>query len=218
MALPSWLKRPTATAAELEEQLHAAQGAHEEAVQAVAAAVEAFDDDPSASAEKRLLSAREAEERARLHVDRAERLLSAARKREAEAEATAKRKRAAELVPMLRHDGVMGRLRPLLAKEIESLEAVAKVRQQRRELHDELRAALREYQHIMDALGESPSLDERIGYAASHVLTVQALEARISELPHGSPLRSLLLALRPGADAYYHDERRIPEPTVEEDL
>lgn len=216
MALPSWLKRPTATAAELVEQLHAAQGAHEEAVQAVAAAVEAFDDDPSASAEKRLLSAREAEERARLHVDRAERLLSAARKREAEAETKAKRARAAELVPMLRHDGVMRRLRPLLTKEIESLEAVAQVRQQRRELHRELRSALHEYQIIMDDLGESPRIDDRTDHAVSHVLTIEELEARISELPHGSPLRSLLRALRPGADAYYHDERRIPDPTVED--
>lgn len=216
MALPTWLRKPTATAAELEEQLHAAEEAHAEAAQAVSEAVSAFDEDPTPTREKAVLAAREAEERARLHVDRADRLLSAARQREAEAEATAKRKRAAELAPMLRHDGVMRKLQPLLNKELELLEAVAQVRQQRRELHDELRAALQEYQHIMDALGESTRIDERIDYAASHVLTAQALEARIDELPGDSPLRSLMRALRPDHGAYYHDERRIPEPLAAE--
>ena len=75
------LKGRDASLAQLTEQLSGTQGAHAQAAAAVARAQDAFDEDGSPAASKRLIAARESEAMAADHVARAERLLAAAQKR-----------------------------------------------------------------------------------------------------------------------------------------
>jgi hypothetical protein len=82
----TWIKPKEASTEELEDQLKAAKGSHLAAVEAVAAAQDAFDADGDDNAAKALAKAREVAEYATEHLCRAERLLAAARERAAAAE------------------------------------------------------------------------------------------------------------------------------------
>lgn len=85
MKLFDWIlpKPETATVPELEAQLASAKQAHQEGTEKVEEVAAAFDLDPSK--EGALLKAQEAVSRCQAHVERAERLLAAGRRRESDA-------------------------------------------------------------------------------------------------------------------------------------
>lgn len=83
MRLPAWIRPPEATVADHEAQLDAARDALTAAEAAITAAVVAFDAEPTPAHEKAVFAAQDAEKGARLQIERAERLLAAAKEREA---------------------------------------------------------------------------------------------------------------------------------------
>src|SRR5690606_33568043 len=80
--LSKWLRPASASTEELDEQLTRAEQQYSEAITATVAAREAFDATGATSAENALVEAEDIERRASVHVERARRLLTAARERD----------------------------------------------------------------------------------------------------------------------------------------
>lgn len=137
MKLPSWIKKPTAPIAELEEQVAAVkEAAATEPAKTLEAALAAFDESPTLENEQAVVVARQAATLAAERVARAERLLAQAQERDAEA------KRQALLDERTRLEGELQKLdqdqsRHLVAEEAQAWLAVAAVRARRVENHQE---------------------------------------------------------------------------------
>ncbi len=155
MKLPAWIRPPTSTTGELEQQLRAAEDSHRDALGAVARAQRAFDDDPTPGAERDLLSARETERRAAEHVGRAQRLLDAARERDAQAEREKLKARKAELERSLSTAGLIADRAPALQAEIDALIAAAEAHAQRIAVEREIAARQSELLRVRERLGEN---------------------------------------------------------------
>lgn len=156
--------------------------------------------DPKANAELQAAKAELEELEGPLEILKEE--LAEAEAREEAAELERKRKRRDELRPRLRDAGVRERLAHLLEREVDLLQQVAQVRVARLELREQLAAELREYDSLGRAIGDTSPADHRIDYATSAVITSEALDTELGKLDYGSPMRSLLRALRPRPEDY----------------
>jgi hypothetical protein len=152
----SFLSKPKeATVPELQDQLGAAQDAHQAAQDAVTAAELALDEAPSDLALKALRKAREAETEAADLVAHCRRMLAAGEEREAAAEQERLRARLAELEA----DHARGREQTpgMVDAEAEAFVAVADARLRRRRHLEGLRELRAEMARVRLALGEPPA-------------------------------------------------------------
>lgn len=142
-----------ASSDELAEQLETARHAHSAAVTAAKSSQNAFDYDNSTSAEKTLVAARAAVDRAQLHVDRVQRLLDAARSRETEAARQAAEQRLAEIEPKLSHRAAIEATKQLDEREVVLLVQLAQLRAERVTLASDFEALGREHERLLDQVG-----------------------------------------------------------------
>jgi hypothetical protein len=191
--LLSWLRPPTAPPPDLEAQLTAARAACESATAAVASAQAAFDADGGTDTLAALTSARDAERACAEHVARAQRLLDAAREREAAAARVELEQQVSELERQLDERASNGDA-PLLQREIDAWLAVVAAREARHEHLIDLQRRRTEIGRLRAALGE-PLPMERFSQITdtepSRVPVAQALAYRAAELEGGYARRAL---------------------------
>jgi hypothetical protein len=151
MNLP-WLKLKTASLAELQQQAGEARAAHQQSIEAVAAAQTEFDEDPSKL--RGLLDAQQGERAALAHVDRAARLLADAQaKSDAERRSQLER-RATELREKLSHQQLLQLRAPTRTAEIEALKTAIDARAKRVVVEEQISKLSRELQQVRVQLGE----------------------------------------------------------------
>jgi phage/plasmid-associated DNA primase len=207
-----WLKPRGATLAELQEQHRHAVTAYEATQAATALAQDGFDNDGSASAEKALHAARDAERSAFEHLGRSERLLAAGELAEKEREREANERKAAELAR-----AIADRSR---ATEIEAATATAAAAFVDALLAERANnAARRQLQHELDAVrialgnpARSVSSHEFDIEPHLHVVAGQLEDLALgtgNDDPRGSWLRKIAALLSPGH--MHHHTRRAAE-------
>lgn len=149
-----WIRTRSATRADLEAQLGAAQKALDAAKETTAAAVAAFDENPDDAATKCLTRARATEAVTVEHVARAQRLLEAAVEREA-AELRAKQlERKRELEESLEPKALMEERAPSLHAEVEALTQAAAAHARRQAVEAAIAARTHELDNVRVQLGE----------------------------------------------------------------
>lgn len=201
MKLP-WIKPPTATVAELREQLEHAQSAHTDAEKAIAVAQSDFDAAVTPTTEKALRSARETAQASAEHLGRAQRLLAAAEEREATKQRQEFERQKADIEKSL------AALRKrasddLIDAEVEALGAVADVRVQRLELRDEIREVRRNLAIVRGKLGEPPQTSSFTDSDHPSWVDVDARLDRVIEKNRAGAREQLLQQLRPNGDSYF---------------
>lgn len=149
-----WLRPKTATRAELETQLSAAQKTLAAAKEATASAVADFDEDPSASATKALMKAREAEAAAGEHLGRAERLFAAAVEREAKQKRAALIEQERELEASLTHTMLEKERAESLAAEVDALILATKAHAKRCAVESAIDARRSKLENVRRELGK----------------------------------------------------------------
>lgn len=120
MKLPKWLKKPDAPSVNLEAQLQAAEETSQAAQRATAAAQDAFDGAGTLETQQALTAAQDAERAAQQHVERAERLLAAARQREAEELRQRNRARLQQIRGLVCHAAVRESTADLVTRRVDS--------------------------------------------------------------------------------------------------
>src|SRR5690606_13938554 len=113
-----------------------------------------------------------------LHVGRAERLLDAAKARDAEATRAQQVARTAELRELVGHRAVMAVAQPLIEREADIVKQLVEIRIERQALRRKLGRLADEGQALAKEL-ELPRLDDHTGAADSPVLTAEALLAHV---------------------------------------
>lgn len=147
---------------ELEAQLAGARRLHEEDEHLVERAREEFFRSGTDAAAAAVESAEVDARRSKLHVERAERLLEAGRKRAAEEQHRRTVAQRDELLSQLNPDAVVKLTAPAAQREAEALLRVAEARIERQELTRGLLEKVLELRNVLERLGEysySPSHD-----------------------------------------------------------
>lgn len=197
-----WTKPPTASVAELREQLEHAEKAFTDAQSAARAAQDAFDADPSA--EKALLAARDAERATEEHLARAKRLLAAAEAAEAEAARQADLARAAELEKALSVPAIQAAGADLARQEAETLRHLVEIRAARLALRDELGVLAQELGVVRHRLGKDHRSTDNAHVAISWAPVAELIDEWIKELPVTDPRRQLLSHVKPEPQSYMY--------------
>jgi hypothetical protein len=200
MRIPTWIRPRSASSPELAEQLEHAAAALAAATAAIAPAQASFDDDPSDSAAKALRAARDAESLAREHHARAERLLTAAKEREAEKQRAADEARVAEIDAQLARAAALALAAALEADETEALLHVADLRAQRQQVADRLSDLGRERYALMLKIGSTtPSIHGGEWQHRTTLLSSDRVVASLTDvlrtLERGTPKHAALSAL-----------------------
>lgn len=205
MKLPKWMKRGDASLEQLEGQHAQAQKLVDSATVAVATAEDAFDADPGQ--EQALLDARTAEQSAREHLARAERLLAKKRAEVAEARRAELERRKAELEAGLTRLAIYDELEPTLNREVELICELVELRVQRVAKRREVQGRERELASVARELGDETPRTSVASAATDPSRLRERIEQIAVELDSGDRRRWLLLALRP-TPAQYQPERR----------
>lgn len=198
-----WLNAK-APSPDLEGQLAKTKEAYEAAEVAAKAAQDLFDESGSPESEKNLRAALTARDSAKLYFEGAERVLAAAKEREAQA---AREQLQRELAQVEQRIAAMRKRakNELVAAEVDALIAVADIRVRRLELVDEIRGTLRERTMLRSRLGE-PVEVVHIGSNPDQPSPYEVeaeLSKRANALDPVDPRRALLRELVPTRDAYF---------------
>lgn len=194
--LLSWLRPPDAPPPDLEAQLEAARAALAAARETTRRAQQSFDETGSVEALRALTSAKDAERAAVEHVDRAERLLHAAREREAAEERRRLEKRRDELLSELERPAVTAATRPLIDREVDLFTQIVELRVERHALRERVRQKEAELRGIVGRLGEPRPVPDESWVPISNISLKRELENRLTEL--GEPRREILRQLIEG--------------------
>ena len=199
--LSKWLRPASASTEELAEQLEKAEQQYSDAVAATQAAREAFDTTGATSAENALVEAEDVERRARVHVDRAKRLLTAAQERDAAEHRRQLEAEAESLTAELKRLREQARRGPEVEAEVAALLAVADARVERWRLTHQTQETSRRLTIVQNKLGHTVRLESHISDAPY----AHAVDDRLTEIARSlrdDPRTRLLHALTPNNGDY----------------
>lgn len=190
--IPKWLRKPDAPSVDLDAQLRAAEEAAAAAQRATAVAQDAFDVAGTLETQQALTSAQDAERAAEQHVERAERLLTAAREREAAELRERQQARVEEIRGLVCSTAVREAAAGLITREVDLLIQLVETRVERKNLRGDFGRLVVEGEGLQHQLGDSVRLDNHTGLSDSPVPIAEALSVHMAALDGSDPRREML--------------------------
>lgn len=194
-SVEKWLRGPDAPSPDLEAQRHAAQEALEAATRATVVAQDAFDATGTLETQAALTAAQDAERAAQQHVERAERLLAAAREREAAEQCTRELAEADDIAGRVCHAGLIAEATERAQRRLDLHIQLAELERDDAERRRELAALVASARAARARHDVTDSVDDHSHLIGSDIVMADLAEAHARSLPMGDPRRQYLTDL-----------------------
>lgn len=194
-SLPSWFTQKPVTVADHEAKVQAAKSDIAALADAKRVPQAEYDTDPSPATEAALIAADDAQRRAQLRLESAERALAAAKEREATEARQAAEARIAELDALLAHAPVLTESATLEERELQLLQQLVDVRAERLQLADRLgKLGFERWQHQL-RLGVPAHEFGHRATLLSHDRIIAALREHLASTERADPRYTALAAV-----------------------